>query len=42
MDETIRVKIVADTKSANTSLKQLSRETNNLGTGSNAANTAVE
>ena len=42
MDETIRVKIVADTKSANTSLKQLSRETNNLGIGGNQASEALE
>lgn len=42
MDETIRVKIVADTKSANSSLKQLSRETNNLGIGGNQASEALE
>lgn len=42
MDETIRVRIVADTKAANTSLKKLGQDTNNLAKGANASNVAIE
>lgn len=42
MDETIRVRIVADTKAANTSLKKLGQDTNNLAKGANASNIAIE
>ena len=41
MDETIRVKIVADTSQASSSLKSLGKQTDNLRTGTNAVNTAV-
>ena len=42
MDETLRVKIVAETTSAQSSLKQLNKETNNLTGNNNAANAAVD
>ena len=41
MDETIRVRIVADTKLANNSLKNLSKETKQIGTNTNTTNEAV-
>lgn len=42
MDETIRVRIVADTKAANSSLKALNKDTKNLGTGTEQVNYAVD
>lgn len=42
MDETIRVRIVADTKSANSSLKNLSKDTQTLTKGANLSNAAIE
>lgn len=42
MDETLRVKIIADTTTAQSSLKQLNKESNNLGSNTNAANAAVD
>lgn len=42
MDETLRVKIIADTTTAQSSLKQLNKESNNLGSNTNAASAAVD
>ena len=42
MDETLRVKIVAETTQAASSLKQLNKETKGLDTNTNAANAAVD
>jgi len=42
MDETIRVRIVADTQAANTSLKKLGQDTKNLAKGADASNVAIE
>ena len=41
MDETLRVKIVADVSQANSSLKQLNTDTKKLETGTGAANDAI-
>lgn len=42
MDETLRVKIIADTTTAQSSLKQLNKESNNLGSNTNVANAAID
>ena len=41
MDETIRVKIVADTTQINSSLKQVNKDTQSLAAGGNTANAAI-
>lgn len=42
MEETLKVKIVAETSQATSSLKQLNKESNNLGSNTNAASAAVD
>ena len=41
MDETIRVKIVADTTQINSSLKQVNKETQSIAQGGTSANAAM-